>query len=118
MIQEGKTWGVTRTLVSTPLVELHHIIIEPRKQCSEHYHKYKWNAFYVLEGELFILVEKADYALTDETRLRPGQLTTVKPGEVHWFRTGRLGCVALELYYLEPLHKDIVRRTVGGVARK
>jgi len=113
MIQ-GKIWGWTKPLIVTPLVELHEIWVEPNMQCSLHKHEHKWNAFYVIEGMLKICVEKNDYQLTDLTVLTDNQLTSVPPNEFHQFQTGDQTCHALELYYLEPISQDIIRKTVGS----
>lgn len=110
----GKVWGSTEELLSTPLLAMHRLIIQPNMQCSLHVHRFKWNGFYVEKGRLFIEVIKNDYALTDVTELGPGQITTVKPGEHHRFRTGDEPCEALEFYYTEPLSDDISRKDKGG----
>lgn len=114
----GKVWGSTEQLLGTPLFDLHKLIIKSNSQCSMHKHNFKHNAFIVLEGVLYIDVEKNDYALVDTTTLSPGDCTTVKPGEFHKFRTAHQPCVALECYYCEPLSEDIVRRTVGSHGNK
>lgn len=59
------------------------------------------------------MVKKAAYDLVDRTELKAGDLTTVQPGEDHWFVSGPEGAVLIEVYYLEPLGDDIVRRDVG-----
>lgn len=110
----GKVWGSTTELISTPMFAMHRLMIEPNMQCSLHVHRFKWNGFYVVTGKLFIEVIKNDYALTDVTVLVPGQITTVKPGEHHRFRTGDEPCEAMEFYYTEPLSEDIVRKDKGG----
>lgn len=109
----GKIWGSTELLLRTANVEIHHLIIKAGTVCSWHKHLHKFNAFYVNAGRLVIEVEKADYPLTDETVLAPGQMTTVAPGEFHRFRA-ETGVDALEVYYLGALAEDIVRRNVGG----
>lgn len=111
----GKVWGSTQLLLSTPFLAIHQLVIKPNAVCSMHMHKYKWNCFYVVSGKLFIEVEKSSYALTDVTELEPGGFTTVSPGEFHRFHTGNLDTVALEMYYTEPLSEDIVRKNVGGL---
>lgn len=110
----GKIWGTTELLLSTPLCEIHRLGIKPNHQCSLHKHNYKWNAFYVLSGTLYIDVEKKEYKLVDTTKLSAGDITTVPPGEYHRFRTWDDTCLALEIYYCEPLAKDIHRLDVGG----
>lgn len=111
----GKVWGLTGPEIITPMFELHRLVIKRKHQCSMHVHHAKYNGFIVLTGELFIDVEKAD--MTDTTRLEAGQITVVKPGEHHRFRTGRRDCVALEFYFTAPLTEDIVRRDIGGKAK-
>ena len=112
----GKVWGTTRLLLRTPLVEIHELQILPGSRCSMHLHRHKWNAFYVLEGELHVEVEKKGYPLTDTTVLQAGDVCTVPPGEYHRFVTQRLGCKALEVYYPEQLGEDIERRDHGAHA--
>lgn len=109
----GKVWGDTSVIIQNPLVELHKINIKAGYKCSEHKHVHKWNGFYVISGTLEIHVRKNNYELTDVTTLRAGDFTSVSPGEFHWFNCID-DCVALELYYPEPLSEDIVRKSVGG----
>lgn len=113
-MKQGKVWGQTEELLRTPLIEVHRIHINPHMQCSMHKHNQKWNMFYVIDGELAIDVEKNDYDLVDTTTLGAGEWTSVRPGEYHRFRSLTVPVVALEIYYLEPLFTDIVRKDVGG----
>lgn len=110
----GKVWGETECVLSTPLIEIHKLIIKPWHQCSLHVHRRKSNAFLVIAGVLYIDVVKNDYPLTDTTVLGAGDVTTVKPGEHHRFRTGEWQCEAFEIYYPETLSEDIERRGEGG----
>lgn len=110
----GKVWGQTIELLKTPLIEVHHILVNAGCVCSMHKHEFKWNMFYVISGELAIEVRKNDYDLVDTTILRAGEWTSVRPNEFHRFRS--LDAVeALEIYYLEPLAPDIIRENVGGI---
>lgn len=115
MMLTGKVWGNTRLLFGTPLVEAHLLSVKPNAQCSMHCHEFKWNAFVVLSGELTIEVRKKKYKLTDETVLRAGESTAVRPGEFHRFRSGSRPVTAIEVYYPESLSEDIVRKDVGSV---
>jgi mannose-6-phosphate isomerase-like protein (cupin superfamily) len=115
MIQ-GKIWGNTQAIIQTPMIEFHRIWIHPNMQCSMHMHRHKWNAFYVVAGQLDIIVQKNDYDLMDTTVLGAGDFTTVPPGEYHMFRSIAGFVEAFELYYPEGLSEDIVRQSVGGVA--
>lgn len=116
-MKNGKVWGETRPLLVTPLIEIHRINIKPNSFCSNHIHQYKWNAFYCIEGRVSIFVDKRPkYNLVDETILNEDDITTVPPGEKHYFKTGDEHAVVLEIYYLQPLSEDIVRETVGGIS--
>lgn len=106
----NKIWGVTEALVETSMFELHKLSIKPWHQCSTHVHRFKHNTFYVLSGQLFIDVDMLVRAVT----LEVGHVFTVKPGQWHRFRTGKKGCVCLEMYYTEPLSEDINRLNTGG----
>ena len=111
MIQ-GKCWGSTKSLLSNKALEFHEIQFKNGHRCSKHKHNTKFNLFYVISGKLLIRVWKNAYDLVDETKLLPGQLTVVQPGEYHQFEALSDG-VALELYWSEFDPNDIVRETVG-----
>jgi len=115
----GKVWGRTRPCLVTPLIEIHEIeVYKKGATCSLHKHERKWNAFYLLNGELDIEVYKNDYNLVDVTHLREDEqvLTTVPPGEYHRFKLpeGSQYAKVLEIYYLEPLTSDIIRKGTGS----
>ena len=116
-MKTGKVWGSTEAVIVTPLFAAHRLSILPNSRCSLHVHRKKWNAFVVLSGTLYVDVAKNDYKLTDTTRLRAGEMTTVAPGEYHKFRTGDAACEAYEFYYLDGLSDDIERKDVGGKSK-
>ena len=66
---------------------------------------------------MLIRVWQKDYDLCDETILKAGDYTYVKPGLIHQFEGLESG-VAFELYWAEFSHNDIQRRTVGGESYK
>jgi len=115
-IKAGKVWGHTEAIIQNPVVEFHRISVQAGYRCSTHKHSYKWNGFYVEQGELEIHVYKTDYELEDVTTLSAGQFTTVKPGEYHFFLC-KQNCVAFEIYYPELLTEDIQRKNSGGKAK-
>ena len=108
MIKEGKVWGQTMPIIMNPSVEVHHINVGLGGYCSKHAHQSKFNAFYVLFGELEIKRWK------DSTWLNKGDWSIVPPGEYHQFMAHQ-ETEALELYWTELNHNDIIRENVGGI---
>lgn len=110
-----KIWGRTTPLIVTPLFEMHRLDIKPWHRCSRHVHRFKHNAFYILSGSLYVDSVLSAHANFDSAHmLKANDVYTIAPGVDHQFRTGGLPCVALEMYYTEPLSEDIVRRNIGG----
>ena len=110
----GKAWGSTSLLLKTPIIEVHYLIVIPNAYCSLHVHSIKNNSFVVFSGTLFIETHKNAYDLVDKTLLNKGDITTVQPGEYHRFIAGNDGAEVLEIYHLEPLSEDIMRKDKGG----
>lgn len=108
---QTKVWGETEALLVTPTVQLHRINFLRGGVCSRHYHKARFNAFYVLAGRLKVVQEY--HTAQKETLLLPGDLHVVAPGVIHCFE-GLTEGRALELYYMDELSEhDIVRLTQG-----
>ena len=108
----GKIWGETKSIIQNGILEFHRIEFNKGFKCSEHLHEFKWNGFYVESGVMKIKVWQGDQGLVDETILKAGEFTKVKPGLYHQFEGIESG-VAFELYWAEFNHNDIIRRTVG-----
>ena len=108
----GKIWGQTELIEANGSCEFHRIDFVKGGTCSKHLHEYKWNGFYVMSGEMKIRVWQKDYDLVDETILKAGDYTAVKPGLYHSFE-GLQDGVAFELYWAEFRHNDIQRESVG-----
>jgi quercetin dioxygenase-like cupin family protein len=81
----GKIWGSTELIEANGSCEFHKIDFIKGGTCSKHKHEYKWNGFYVVSGEMKIRVWQKDYDLIDETILKAGDYTAVKPGLYHSF---------------------------------
>jgi mannose-6-phosphate isomerase-like protein (cupin superfamily) len=118
-MKAGKIWGNTELVHANGVLEFHRIEYRAGYKCSEHYHKHKWNGFFVESGKMIVRVwQTADQeGLVDETVLGPGDFTQVKPGLIHQFE-GLEDGVAFELYWAEFNHNDIERRTVGTEVEK
>jgi mannose-6-phosphate isomerase-like protein (cupin superfamily) len=113
-IKAGKVWGNTELIEANGVFEFHRIEFKAGYQCSEHFHKHKWNGFFVESGSMLIRVwqDGQQDGMVDETILRAGEFARVKPGVFHQFE-GLEDGVAFELYWAMFDHEDIVRRTIG-----
>ena len=108
----GKVWGTTELVERNGVLEFHRIETKRGGVCSKHIHEYKWNGFFVESGSLLIRVWQKEYELCDETVLKAGDYTKVKPGLLHQFECLE-DAVAYELYWAEFPEKDIKRDSVG-----
>jgi mannose-6-phosphate isomerase-like protein (cupin superfamily) len=113
-MQAGKVWGKTELIEANGALEFHRIEMEKGGVCSKHLHEFKWNGFYVETGQMLVRVWQNDYDLLDETLLREGDYTKVKPGLYHQFECTQSG-IAYELYWAEFNHNDIKRESVGTI---
>ena len=110
--RSGKIWGSTELILANNSLEFHKIDFIKGGVCSKHKHEFKWNGFYCVYGQLKIRVWQKAYDLIDETILKAGDFTAVKPGLYHSFE-GLVDGVAFGLYWAEFNHNDIERESVG-----
>ena len=117
-MKSGKIWGTSQLIEHNNTFEFHRIEFKANHCCSEHYHKTKWNGFFVESGTLLVKTwqdepsEHRANMLCDQTVLRAGDYYKVEPGKWHQF-VGVDDGVAFELYWSEFDANDIVRRTQG-----
>jgi len=116
-MKSGKIWGNTELIEHNSTFEFHRIEFKANHCCSEHYHRTKWNGFFVESGTLMVKTwpdEPNDMKplVCDQTVLRAGDYYKVEPGKWHQF-VGVDDGVAFELYWAEFDGNDIVRRTQG-----
>ena len=122
-MKAGKIWGNTELIEHNSTFEFHRIEFMANHCCSEHYHKTKWNGFFVESGCLLVKTwqdepnEHRPNMLCDQTVLRAGDYYKVEPGKWHQF-VGVEDGVAFELYWAEFDGDDIVRRTQGHKIEK
>jgi len=107
-----KTWGYKSNIFSNHLCEVSILDLVPYQRCSYHYHKSKWNLFYVIEGQLFI---KTDTGIGE---VNSGEVFTIRPGEFHEFQTSKEPCKAIEIMYVMYDSEDIEREELGGPVDK
>ena len=113
-MKAGKIWGQTELIHANGVLEFHRIEFKAGFKCSEHEHQFKWNGFFVESGKMLVRVwqDGIQDGLVDETILKAGDFTRVKPGVFHQFE-GLEDGVAFELYWAEFDHNDIKRESVG-----
>ena len=116
-MKNGKIWGITQLLEENGVLEFHRIEGKAGGVCSKHFHRYKWNGFFVESGELLIRIWKNNYDLIDEILLKAGDYTKVAPNEYHQFEVIK-DCIAFELYWAEFSCNDIIRESVGYKNKK
>lgn len=117
---EVKVWGKTEPVWLADGLHIHRITFETGGVCSEHYHNYRHNLFYVLSGELLIRVWNRTFPhgwVVNEHVLRAHEAYSVPPGWTHQFEGIKSG-VALEVYWHDSNGEeidayDIVRLTQG-----
>ena len=111
-MKAGKIWGKTELIHANGVLEFHRIEYKKDVACSKHRHKYKWNGFFVESGKMMVRVwqQGKQEGLIDETILKAGDFTRVKPGLFHEF-IGLEDGVAFELYWAEFSHEDIERES-------
>lgn len=110
---QGKVWGKTQRIFCANNVQVDRLHARAGWQCSMHFHRAKANMFFVESGE--ILVRTSKDGLTDETTIKAGQSTVVRPGDKHQFVAVR-DSVVLEIYWVCLDPDDIIRETQGGPA--
>ncbi len=102
-----KIWGENTEIFRNESVCVNVLKIKKGYQCSYHYHRFKRNHFYVLEGELKIRHEQG------ETILREGESFTILPPNKHQF-VAITDVLAIETVFVKLEDADIVRETSGG----
>ena len=64
-MKEEKIWGFTEEIFANRLFEFHRLEYKKGFNCSEHIHKYKWNAFYIESGKMIVRVWNSKSDLED-----------------------------------------------------
>jgi len=113
-MKKKKIWGYTQEIFNNSLFELHRLEFNEGYNCSEHLHKFKFNAFFVESGKLLVRVwDNKDDSSYEEITLHPGDFYKVEPGHYHQFEGIKSG-VAFEIYWSEYSSDDIERRKEGS----
>jgi len=115
MVLNGKVWGKTLEIIKGSSFEVHRIEIYKHHYCSLHKHIHKNNLFFVEKGNIKIEVHKKEYDLIDETYLFDGDMTIVKPDELHRFVGIADKSIVYEIYWVDNIKDDIIRVKSGGI---
>ena len=91
MISIVKSWGFEYLLEVNPEYTLKKIVVRGGEQLPRHYHQFKRETFYILEGSGSMLVDTRVYPMC------AGSVITIDPGERHeLIPSGVNGIVFLE----------------------
>lgn len=105
---ENKIWGSKIRLIETSTVVVDLLTLEENSFCSWHYHDFKYNMFFVLEGTIDIKLENRIETLNMH------DYYIVEPKMRHQF-IARTNSKMLEIMYTKPvLEQDIIREIQGG----
>jgi hypothetical protein len=123
---ELKDWGWKYNIFSTPFFSVDVCYVERGGYCSLHYHRHKYNRFYVIFGRLRITTEyynkniggteqeMRSYILGPYEKFRKFE---VLPGLKHQFKA-EYPTIAIEVESVRCMKDDINRLNQGGVCRK
>ena len=105
---EKKIWGKKERLIETASTVVDLLTLESDSFCSWHYHDFKYNMFFVLEGIVEIRMEKESKILDAHS------FFVVEPKIKHQF-IARSDAKMLEIMFTKPvLEQDIIRFVQGG----
>ena len=113
MSKQGKIWGETEEIFNNGIISVNHLKIKKDGYCSEHYHRFKSNIFFIIQGNLKISIWRGEKD-ADHTVLWAGEICAVEPGVFHKFQA-LTDVECLEIYETKLRGADIERRTTGGL---
>ena len=102
----GKIWGFSSNIFLNECVQIDRIDIEKGQCCSKHYHKYKYNLFFVEKGS--IIVYRWENEIKTATKLDVYDSIIIDPTIYHQFEAIEKSIV-YEIYYTKLNNNDIVR---------
>lgn len=116
---EKKVWGTAIKIHDSGLSKTSVLHIQKGGTCSWHYHKHRYNAFYVISGSVVIRWSPSPNSKEKyELYLIPGNDDTIiGPGEVHQFAALE-DSVVVEIDYINDQIDDIVRLKPGFKAKR
>jgi len=112
MERTRKTWGEKWTIFQNDLCEVSVLYLKPKQRCSWHYHKTKYNLFFVVRGKLIVKLD--DGVGVGSSDVLENQIFTTRPGEPHEFRTAKKKTIIIEVMFVKYDPEDIFRESQGG----
>ena len=103
-----KIWGINAEIYQNDLCSVNVLHVKKGGNCSRHYHKSKYNIFYVISGKLEIQTELGNSVLVED------QNFMISPGTKHLFRALE-DTTAIEIMFVKYDHQDINREKVGFI---
>lgn len=103
----NKPWGTTELIFSNSLTEIFRAKINKNGFSSRHYHKNKYNIFYIESGSLLIKSWQNENSFT-ETIFNKEEKTIIAPTIWHQFLAIEDSTI-LEIYFTEISNDDIIR---------
>ena len=113
-MSENKIWGNTTLIFDNSTLSMYMLNIIKGGCCSRHWHKAKWNLFYVISGILGIDIFEGDSNIPRSIVLESGKSYLIKPGVRHRFK-GILETQIIEVNYTQLDPEDIIRENVGSI---
>jgi len=107
MERTQKVWGERWLLREDSTHAISYLELKAKTCCSFHKHQAKFNLFFLIDGHVSIKTEFG------ETKLHPGQIFTVKPGEPHMFIVHE-NSKMIEEMYVSYDETDIERFQLGS----
>ena len=75
-MKQSKKWGDVRRVFKSGTVSVHHLKIKKGGFCSEHRHQFKSNLFFVVSGNLKLIIWN-ESGTRDETVIWPGESSEI-----------------------------------------
>lgn len=114
---ESKIWGTALKIHDNGLSKTTVLEIKKGGTCSWHYHEHRYNAFYVVSGEIVVRWCPGIRGDKNEIYLKAGNDLVIAPGESHEFMA-MVDSVVVEVDYAHDRIGDIVRLRPGFVQKR
>lgn len=109
-MKQLKIWGFVQTIFKNTKCQVDFLYVRKNTVCSLHLHNNKYNRFFLLQGEVEIIINSQIY------NLKKGEIFDVEPQIVHQFK-GLKNSFMLEISFVNDDNlnlNDIQRLSQGG----